>query len=237
MGFCLESCLDTKKAAEKTFLLPIWELVVKSSVETKNCDLRFRRKMGDRGHRKVDRKVEHGFHIGGFEMSMKCMGRTSEATPERMEETTETLSAGRTNGKSLPGNDVRRVVRCTGQEAKAVNKSQHKVLSRRGGKRVVRRSKMSAVMEMMERETREVRQMDSATMLLEQHRAEALTRLVLLLEEGAEVEQSFTPHVAVGEDALHRLSSLRQAHASYALNTMGDMRRVGPGAWLRRSRV
>jgi len=96
---------------------------------------------------------------------------------------------------------------------------------------------MSAVMEMMERETREVRQMDSATMLLEQHRAEALTRLVLLLEEGAEVEQSFTPHVAVGEDALHRLSSLRQAHASYALNTMGDMRRVGPGAWLRRSRV
>lgn len=64
--------------------------------------------------------------------------------------------------------------------------------------------------------------------------AAALERLLALLAESAPEVQN--PHVPeTGADALMQLARLRAAHATYSLETIGGMERVGAGAWVRRT--
>lgn len=67
---------------------------------------------------------------------------------------------------------------------------------------------------------------------------EALERLCALLEPAPD-ERAAAPMPRVRwEDRLHRQARLRAARARYVLSTSDVMRRVGPGAWVRRgSRV
>jgi hypothetical protein len=61
----------------------------------------------------------------------------------------------------------------------------------------------------------------------------ALERLLTLLAASAPEAQA--PHAPeAGTDALLQLARLRAAHATYSLETIGGMERVGAGAWVRR---
>lgn len=62
----------------------------------------------------------------------------------------------------------------------------------------------------------------------------ALERLLVLLAASAPEAQA--PHAPeTGTDALLQLARLRAAHATYSLETVGGMERVGAGAWMRRT--
>lgn len=62
----------------------------------------------------------------------------------------------------------------------------------------------------------------------------ALQRLLTLLAASAPETQN--PHVPeTGGDELMQLARLRAAHATYSLETIGGMERVGAGAWVRRT--
>lgn len=64
----------------------------------------------------------------------------------------------------------------------------------------------------------------------------ALERLLTLLAASApEAPIPHSPETEAGSDALLQLARLRAAHATYSLETIGGMERVGAGAWLRRT--
>jgi len=65
---------------------------------------------------------------------------------------------------------------------------------------------------------------------------EALERLLLLLDTNQRYDWIERMPAYRWDDMLHRLARLRIAHAIYALETTGEMVRVGPGAWIRRRR-
>jgi hypothetical protein len=63
----------------------------------------------------------------------------------------------------------------------------------------------------------------------------ALERLLALLAASApEAQIPHSPDTEAGTDSLLQLARLRAAHATYSLETIGGMERVGAGAWLRR---
>ncbi|MCW3055999.1 MAG: hypothetical protein JWN14_5169 [Chthonomonadales bacterium] len=64
----------------------------------------------------------------------------------------------------------------------------------------------------------------------------ALERLLVLLAASApEAQAPHSPETETGSDTLLQLARLRAAHATYSLETIGGMERVGAGAWLRRT--
>lgn len=63
---------------------------------------------------------------------------------------------------------------------------------------------------------------------------EALERLIALLDANQELDGQEAMPAHRWDDSLHRLARLRVARAAYALETTGEMVRVGPGAWIRR---
>ncbi len=70
---------------------------------------------------------------------------------------------------------------------------------------------------------------------LERQRDEALDRLIVLLEgQRPAAERPIAPSHEDATEPQHHLARLREAHVSYALAS-GVMRRVGVGAWIRRS--
>ena len=82
-----------------------------------------------------------------------------------------------------------------------------------------------------------VRERPAPDLLREFEQAEAVERLVRLLESqttGARRPRAGQPDRR--HDRLHQLARLREARATYVLATGGGMQRVGPGAWIRRRR-
>ena len=64
----------------------------------------------------------------------------------------------------------------------------------------------------------------------------ALERLLALLTASApEPQAPHSPETETGTDTLLQLARLRAAHATYSLETIGGMERVGAGAWMRRA--
>jgi hypothetical protein len=64
----------------------------------------------------------------------------------------------------------------------------------------------------------------------------ALERLLTLLAASApEAHAPHSPETENGTDTLLQLARLRAAHATYSLETIGGMERVGAGAWVRRT--
>ncbi len=64
----------------------------------------------------------------------------------------------------------------------------------------------------------------------------ALERLLALLAASApEAHAPHAPETETGTDTLLQLARLRAAHATYSLETIGGMERVGAGAWVRRT--
>jgi hypothetical protein len=65
---------------------------------------------------------------------------------------------------------------------------------------------------------------------------EALERLISVLDATKEGVEHEPMPAHRWDDSLHRLSRLRMARALYALETTGEMVRVGPGAWIRKAK-
>ena len=67
----------------------------------------------------------------------------------------------------------------------------------------------------------------------DREREAGLARLLALLE--SEADPATAHNGPVHNDSLSHIARLRNAHASYALATTGEMEREGPGAWVRRN--
>jgi hypothetical protein len=64
----------------------------------------------------------------------------------------------------------------------------------------------------------------------------ALERLLAVLAASApDAHAPHSPETESGTDTLLQLARLRAAHATYSLETIGGMERVGAGAWVRRT--
>ena len=73
------------------------------------------------------------------------------------------------------------------------------------------------------------------TNTMEQARELAVERLARLLERQTPINaRGFTVNVAHSGEELHQLARLRVARSRYSLKSVGDLERVGKGAWLRR---
>jgi hypothetical protein len=61
---------------------------------------------------------------------------------------------------------------------------------------------------------------------------EALERLLTLLDPETNSDLRRSMPMGRWDDPLHRWARLRAARAAYVLNTSGEVRRIGNGAWL-----